>query len=165
MNKKDKTQKLNAIIAEQDIGNFQSNLNRARSVNVGSCFGGVVEMSMRGNNGAYLWAPLQPIEVVELIHQMAASIGCHINIQPRNDFSSWRQWRETPEEKAQYNHSDARECLMKEQDMKIGSDAPIPLQQPGLQPALMARSESNEQAVATKKTVGRKRTKRASKAS
>jgi hypothetical protein len=43
-----------------------------------------------------------------------------------------------------------------------GQVLPAPEQQPGLQPAL--RSESNEQTVATQKTVGRKRTKRAAAA-
>lgn len=164
MNKKAKQKVLDEVLAQQDIANFQSNLNRARSVNVGTCFGGIVEISMRGNNGQYLWATAQPIEVIELIHQMAASIGCHIHIQPRNDFSSWRHWRETPEEKARYNPQDAQPCLIKDEDLGIGAELPAPHQQAGLQPAMMARSESNEQTVATQKTVGRKRTKRAAAA-
>ena len=73
--------------------------NRARSVMVGTCFGGTTEVSMRGNDGKILWAPFMPAEVVELIHQLAANIGCHIHITPRDDFSSWRNWRLTEHEK------------------------------------------------------------------
>jgi hypothetical protein len=48
--------------------------------------------------------------------------------------------------------------------IEVGAKLPPPEQQPGLQPALMARSSENEQTVATQKTVGRKRTKRTSTA-
>ncbi len=61
---------------------------RARSVIVGTAFGGVSEISMRRMDGTVTFALLQPVEMVELIHQMAASIGCHINLRPRDDFSS-----------------------------------------------------------------------------
>jgi hypothetical protein len=59
---------------------------------------------MRGVNGRFLWNVYQPVEVVELINQLSASIGCHIAIQPRNDFASWRGWREiSAEEKLRLN--------------------------------------------------------------
>lgn len=98
MNKKTK-KKLEKIQAKQDAQNFESSLNRARSVTVGTCFGGTTELMMRGNDGSVLWTPMQPVEVIELIHQLAANVGCHIALAPRNDFSSWRDWRVSEAEK------------------------------------------------------------------
>ena len=43
--------KLAEIQAQQDIQRFQAELNRARSVTVGTAFGGTTEVSMRGNGG------------------------------------------------------------------------------------------------------------------
>jgi hypothetical protein len=91
------------FIAEQDLKNIKSNASRARGVTVGTAFGGVTEISMRGEGGEFLWSILQPVEVTELIHQLAGNIGCHINIQPRRDFASWRDWRITDEEKLHLN--------------------------------------------------------------
>lgn len=72
--------------------------SRAQAVTIGTAGGGTTEITMRGTSGQFLWNVYQPVEVVELINQLAANIGCHIHIQPRNDFSSWRQWRELSEE-------------------------------------------------------------------
>lgn len=95
--------KLAAIQAQQDINRFQADLNRARSVTVGTAFGGTTEISMRGDGGQALWCLMQPVEVTELIHQLAANIGCHISIKPRDDFSSWREWRVSEAEKKHLN--------------------------------------------------------------
>jgi hypothetical protein len=143
---------------------------RARSVMVGTAFGGVSEISMRRPDGTVTFAILQPVEVVELINQMAASIGCHIHIQPRNDFASWRAWKHSEEELAHFRGVQHQPGVGHPPHVKeLYKDSrtnplPPPEQQPGLQPAMMARSESNEQTVATQKTVGRKRTKRAAAA-
>jgi hypothetical protein len=77
--------------AEFDLRNRENELNRARSITVGTALGGSTEIMMRGNSG-FMWLILQPVEVVELINQMAAGIGCHIAIKPRKDFASWRGW-------------------------------------------------------------------------
>lgn len=69
---------------------LQSNFTRARSVTVGTCFNGIAEIILRAHDGSILWAPLEPVEVGELIHQLAGTIGCHVNIQPRKDFLSYR---------------------------------------------------------------------------
>ena len=98
MKKQVKT-KLAEIQAQQDIATFSADLSRARSVTVGTSFGGTTEVSMRAPNGQSLWCAMQPVEVIELIHQLAANVGCHIHLQPRNDFSSWRQWQLTENEK------------------------------------------------------------------
>jgi hypothetical protein len=145
--------------------------NRARSFTIGTCFGGTVEVSMRRADGSNTFVILQPVEVTEMIHQLAASIGCHIHIQPRRDFASWRDWKYTEEELAHYRgvqHLPGVGHPPHPNDMaplqNKGQALPAPEQQPGLQPAMMARSNENEQTLATQKTVGRKRTKRAAAA-
>lgn len=78
---------------EMAISSSADRVNRARSVTVGTAMNGVVEIMMR-TDGRYVWAILSPSEVIELAHQLAASVGCHALFQPRNDFASWRQWNE-----------------------------------------------------------------------
>lgn len=123
----------------------QANLNRARGVTVGTCFGGTIELSMRHPNGTVIWTPLQPVEAIELIHQLAASVGCHLILKPRNDFASWRQWRNIP-------GVDIPSAIATdvEKAIHIASQLAPPEQQPGLQPALMVKKQINEQAVVQK---------------
>jgi hypothetical protein len=163
MKKSDAKKILESVTAQQEADGFTGGLNRARSVTVGTAFGGTTELMMRKNDGTVVWALLQPVETVELIHQLAANIGCHIHVQPRDDFASWRDWR----------HTDfALNCYRGEQHLPGVGHAPhnkvLPhnpvskaKKEAKLQPALMARSNENEQTLATQKTVGRKRTKRA----
>jgi len=80
------------------LENLEANNSRAQSVTIGTAGGGTTEITMRGVNGKFLWNVYQPVEVVELINQLAANIGCHIHILPRNDFASWRDWRISEEE-------------------------------------------------------------------
>lgn len=89
--------------AEQAFRSLKSNASRARAITVGTAFGGTTEISIRGDGGDTLWCLMQPVEVMELIHQLSANIGCHIHIQPRKDFSSWREWNLTEAEKLHYN--------------------------------------------------------------
>jgi len=77
---------------------LEANETRAQSMTVGTAGGGAVEVTMRSSSGRFLWNTYQPVEVVEFINQLAAGIGCHINILPRQDFASWRNWKVTPEE-------------------------------------------------------------------
>ena len=97
MKKTTRNNKIKKRLNQQDVDNFQANVNRARSVSVGNSFGGTIELTMRDSKGEIIWATLQPVEVIEMIHQLAASVGCHIHIQPRKDFSSWRQWNDEKE--------------------------------------------------------------------
>lgn len=83
--------------------NRLGDLNRARSITVGTAFGGTTEVGMRCNDGRFVWSLMQPVEVIELIHQLAANVGCHINLAPRRDFSSWRDWRVSEEERLHLN--------------------------------------------------------------
>jgi hypothetical protein len=88
------------LLHAQDL---ESQLNRARSITVGTAFGGTTEISMRSNAGNVLYSIMQPVEVIELIHQLAANVGCHILVKPRDDFSSWREWRVSQAEKKHLN--------------------------------------------------------------
>lgn len=92
---REKIKNINELI---ELESQQSNLNRARSITVGTAYsGGCLEISLRGNGDRQLWMILQPTEVVELINQLAAGVGCHIHVQPRDDFASWRHWDNTPQ--------------------------------------------------------------------
>lgn len=92
-------EKLRQLEAEMDLENRESNRNRARSITVGTAFGGTTEVMMRSDGGRHIWCAMQPTEVLELIHQLAANIGCHIAVKPRDDFGSWREWRVPESEK------------------------------------------------------------------
>ena len=99
MKKQDALKKIKEIENQQSVENFESNINRARSITIGTAFGGTTEISMRGNGDRFLYSILQPVEVLELIHQLSANIGCHIAVKPRDDFGSWREWRVSEAEK------------------------------------------------------------------
>ena len=103
MNEKQLAKKRQELIQRQELESFESNLSRARSVTVGTAFGGTTEIMMRGDGGRHMWCIMQPVEVTELIHQLAANIGCHIAIKPRDDFASWREWRVSEAEKKHLN--------------------------------------------------------------
>jgi hypothetical protein len=96
-------EKLRQMEAEMDLENRESNRNRARSITVGTAFGGTAEIMMRGDGGRHLWCVMQPCEVIELINQLAANVGCHIALKPRDDFASWRDWRVSEAEKKHLN--------------------------------------------------------------
>jgi len=103
MKRSEAKRKIEEMQLEMEIDNRASNLNRARSVTVGTAFGGTTEIMMRTDGGRHIWCVMQPVEVIELIHQLAANVGCHLQLKPREDFSSWRDWKVTEEEKLHYN--------------------------------------------------------------
>lgn len=98
---------LNRLMEEDAIrhhkDDLEANRNRARAITVGTCFGGISELMMRGGDGRVLYAQLTPSESIEFLHQIASSIGCHISIKPREDFASWRVWKNTPDQIAHAN--------------------------------------------------------------
>lgn len=96
-------EKIRQLEAEMDLENRESNRNRARSITVGTSFGGTTEIMMRSDGGRHIWCVMQPVEVVELIHQLAANVGCNAQVTPRKDFSSWRDWRVSEAEKKHLN--------------------------------------------------------------
>ena len=97
------TEKLRELEAEMNLENLESNRNRARSITVGTAFGGTTEIIMRSDGGRHIWCIMQPIEVIELVHQLAANVGCNVDVKPRNDFASWREWRVSEAEKKHLN--------------------------------------------------------------
>lgn len=99
----DRIKKLRELEAKMDLENRESNYNRARSIMVGTAFGGTAEIMMRGDGGRHLWCLMQPVEVVEFIHQLAANVGCNAQLIPRKDFASWRDWRVSEAEKKHLN--------------------------------------------------------------
>jgi len=94
---------LDELRNKQELANRLGEFSRARSVTVGTAFGGTTEVSMRSADGSYIWCLMQPAETIELIHQLAANVGCHIALKPRDDFSSWREWRVSEAEKKHLN--------------------------------------------------------------
>lgn len=96
-------EKQRRMALESDYDNRASNLNRARSVTVGTAFGGTTELMMRSDGGRHIWCTMQPVEVIELIHQLAANVGCSADLTPRKDFATWRDWRVSEAEKKHLN--------------------------------------------------------------
>jgi hypothetical protein len=111
--------------------NRLGDLNRARSITVGTAFGGTTEIGMRCNDGRFVWSLMQPVEVIELIHQLAANVGCHLSLAPRRDFSSWRDWRVSEEERLHLNGHPPFPNDMAPHN-QVGANLPPPEQQPGL---------------------------------
>jgi len=98
MTEKELQKELNRRHKLRQLETLEANETRAQSITVGTAGGGSIEITMRSSSGRFLWNTYQPVEVVEFINQLAAGIGCHINILPRQDFASWRDWKVTPEE-------------------------------------------------------------------
>lgn len=95
--------KIKQMELDMEFNNRASNKNRARSIHVGTAFGGSTEIMMRGDGNKLLYVIMQPVEVIELIHQLSANVGCHLALKPREDFSSWRDWRVSEAEKKHLN--------------------------------------------------------------
>lgn len=141
---------------KQAEANMLGALNRASSITVGTCFGGTTEVMMRASNGSVLWCPMQPVEVIELIHQLAANVGCHIALRPRQDFSSWRDWKIDETMYAGNGWPPFVNDMAPHKDK--GQVLPPPEQQPGLN----IKKEQSHEAVATQAPVKRRSTKRTS---
>ena len=81
------------IEKEMFLKGRQNDLSRGRSITVGKV-NEAVEITIRTVGGISAFHILNQDEVIELIHQLAANVGCHINIKPRDDFASYRIWNE-----------------------------------------------------------------------
>lgn len=172
------TKKQKELIAAHDLkmreihlaGGLEEQLSRGLSVTVGTAFGGVVEMSMRRLGGGQTWIILQPVEVVELINQLGAAIGCHVLTQPRRDFASWRSWKYSEEELAHFRgpgealhgvgHPPHAKAI---EDGGYGSSLPEPEEQPGM--PLPILEERHDEAVAVEAPEQRRKSKRTSSSS
>lgn len=149
MNKKEMQAKLDAIHAQQQIKCHEEALNRARSVTVGTAFGGSTELTMRGMGSTFTYAILQPVEVVELIHQLAANIGCHLNLQPRGDFASWRDWNHTEDELNHFRGLQSMPGVGHPPHSRVHPPHPQKL-------AKLEIKEERQHAVATKKVINKR---------
>lgn len=96
-------EKIRRIEMEMSVESREGDRNRARSVTIGTAFGGTTEVMMRSDGGRHIWCNMQPVEVVELIHQLAANVGCNADLKPRKDFATWRDWRVSEAEKKHLN--------------------------------------------------------------
>ena len=147
---------------------FEEAQTRARSVTVGTAFGGTTELIMRRGDVSFTFAIMQPVEVIELIHQLAANIGCHLQLVPRKDFGSWRDWKYTEAELAHYRgeqflpgvgHPPHSNDMAPH--MLVGANLPLPEQQSGMP----LKEELDDETMAIEAPKQRRRAKRASKTS
>ena len=185
MKNNEKKKQMQLLENQMTVNSRNIDLCRAHAINIGHATGGVTEISMRGGPNGYTWIILQPVEVIELIHQLAGNVGCHIHIQPRMDFSSWRAWNYTKEELEHYRFGGGQISAPenkfipplylgagcppitedKSQARFIGSLAPEFSRQP---PKQEIKNEStskekekiDEQVVATKKNIHKRKPKR-----
>ena len=156
MNKKEFEKEFEERQQQQQLEALDSNRNRAQAVSIGMSASGTTEITMRGVNGQFLWNVYQPVQVTEFIHQLAASIGCHIYIQPRDDFGSWREWREPTA--AERLHLNGFPPFAGQQ---IGYEKVGLLKQEQHIPGLTNQEKVTEKEnVATKKAVNKRTTKR-----
>jgi hypothetical protein len=94
MPKKEETairKRINQMYEENEYANLQQNKNRARSITVGTAFGGAIEVNMRGDYHS-LWCILSPVEAIEMLEQIAAAAGVQVATKPKDDYSAWRGW-------------------------------------------------------------------------
>ena len=146
MNKKEFEKEYRERQQQQQLSSLDSNRNRAQSVSIGMSGSGTTEITMRSADGTFLWNVYQPVQVTEFIHQLASSIGCHIHIQPRDDFGSWREWREPSEAER----------------LHLNGFPPFAGQQLGYQKVGLLPQQKNteKENVAIEKTVNKRSTKR-----
>jgi hypothetical protein len=142
------------------LENREGDFNRARSITVGTTFGGTTEIGMRCNDGRFVWSVMQPVEVIELIHQLSANVGCHMQLVPRKDFASWRDWRVSEEERLHLNGHPPFPNDMAPHN-QVGASLPPPVQQPGLN----LTEEPNGETMAVEAPKQRRKSKRAAASS
>lgn len=145
MKKLELDKKMAELDRQMSLKSRNADLNRIRSFAIGTAFGGITEINVRVNDGTSYWGLFQPVEVIELIHQLAANIGCHIHIQPRRDFGAWRDWKYTEEEMKWFRGEQSQPGIGWppytkgwHENQQVATSLPPPEQQPGL------KFESNE---------------------
>ena len=160
MNEKDLDKEIQRKMKERQLKSLSSEDHRAQAITIGNAGGGITEISMRGVCGGYLWNVYQPVEVVELINQLAANIGCHINVQPRNDFSSWRGWREISEEEKERLNGFPPFSESLNNSMSLGTGAPALKSQKNIGKVETKLVKMEKENMATKKAINKRTTKR-----
>lgn len=151
-----------------ELDSIYSLRHRARSIMVGTAFGGVVEVSMRTENN-YMYAQIQPTEVVELIEQLAAGIGVEIAMRPKVNFASWRGWEEVIDQRIGWDRIAWKgtaawqlggKKLEEEHQKKIGPSSETSTEVERVLPYPIEDEEENEVKKVTKKS---RRTKKVDK--
>lgn len=84
-------EKIIALAEENELASLLEGRNRARSITCGPSSGGMVEITMRSDTRS-LWYNISPVEAVEFMTQLAASVGVEVAFRPRQDFAAWRAW-------------------------------------------------------------------------
>ena len=93
-------EKIRAFHEENELHNMMDNTrNRARSITIGTAYGGVIEIALR-NEFNNMWTVMQPVEVIEFIESAAAAVGVEIAMRPKQNFTSWRGWNYEGEQPA-----------------------------------------------------------------
>lgn len=93
-------EKIRSFQEENELHNMMDNTrNRARSITVGTSYGGVIEIALR-NEFNTMWTIMQPVEVIEFIESAAAAVGVEIAMRPKQNFTSWRGWNYDGEQPA-----------------------------------------------------------------
>lgn len=158
---------------------MEQEAHRAQAITIGKTGACSTEITLRGVDGNYLFGVYHPAEVIELINQLSANIGCHIHIKPRDDFASYREWKELGEDDLAHLNGWAPFPEMVSNYPAIGKgalslDRPFRFQDPKLLSEFKAKieeqlklqaeaeavSKEKENAVATKKAVNQRSTKR-----
>lgn len=155
MNKKE----FDKVFKEKQFNNqldlLDTSKTRAQSVSIGMSASGMTEITMRGETGNFLWNAYQPVQVTEFIHQLAASIGCHVHLAPREDFGSWRDWSKPDQQELMHLNGFPPFAVENKAAEKIGllkSETP-----PATRAAVTIKETEN---VATKKAVNKRSPKR-----
>lgn len=163
MNDKELQKELDRRHKMRQLENLEASDTRAQSLMIGTAGGGTTEITMRSASGKFLWNTYQPVEVIELIHQLSANVGCHLQLVPRKDFASWRDWKVSEEELAHargVQHFPGAGFPPFVNDMsasnQVGANLPHPNEQAGRQKIEVKEQED----VATKKAVNKRSTKR-----
>jgi len=84
-------QEIQEIYEQNELAALKASQNRGRSITIGTVSGGLIEVSIRAEHTT-LYYILQPVEVVEIIEQLAAAAGLEVAKRPKQDFTSWRSW-------------------------------------------------------------------------
>lgn len=53
-----------------------------------------IECNMRMHNGAVAYYIMRPAQAIEYLHQLSSLLGLHLKLTPRDDFSSYRSWKD-----------------------------------------------------------------------
>tara|TARA_R110000787_G_scaffold284012_1_gene397329 strand:- start:481 stop:966 length:486 start_codon:yes stop_codon:yes gene_type:complete len=155
MNKKEFEKEFEQRQQQAQLESLNANRNRAQAVSIGMSGSGSTEITMRGMDGTFLWNVYAPTQVTEFIHQLAASIGCHIQLQPREDFGSWREWRPTSEEERLHLNG-----FPPFPSKKIGYQEIGELKKDSISPGFSATEKQGQENVAIKKAVNKRKPKR-----